>query len=167
MAIATSDSVAQAGYDFDFVDPLPDRLICKICYLPSYDPYLSVCCGHLFCKSCQENVRNSPAISKACPVCRDEEFVTFPNKAIDREIKSLQLYCTNKVTGCAWQGELNDINNHLGNSDGCRFVEVKCSNKCGKMIQRRHLTSHIETQCPRRKVNCEHCHDMGEHQYID
>ena len=54
-------------------------LICKICYLPSRDPYLSVCCGHDFCKSCLDNVK-AAAITNACPVCRDEEFVSFLNK---------------------------------------------------------------------------------------
>ena len=35
------------------------------------------------------------------------------------------------------------------------------------MIQRRYLTSHVETECPRRKVNCQYCHDTGEHQFIE
>ena len=155
------------GYDYEFVSLPPDRLVCKICHLPSRDPYLSVCCGHIFCKSCLDNVKKATAITNACPVCRDEEFETFPNKAVDREVKSLHIYCTNKEKGCEWQGELNDINNHLGNSDGCQFEEVKCSNECGKMIQRRYLISHVETECPCRKVNCQYCHDTGEHQFIE
>ena len=72
-----------------------------------------------------------------------------------------------RIKGCEWQGELNDISNHLGNSDGCQFEEVKCSNECGKMIERRYLTSHVETECPRHKVNCQYCHDTGEHQFIE
>ena len=35
------------------------------------------------------------------------------------------------------------------------------------MIERRYLTSHVETECPRRKVNCQYCHDTGEHQFIE
>ena len=165
MAIATP--IYNGGYDYNFVDTPHDRFICRICHLPSRDPYLSVCCGHLFCKSCLDNVRKAAAISNACPICRDKEFVTFPNKAVDREIRSFLLYCTNKEKGCKWQGELNDINNHLGNSDGCQFEEVKCSNECGKIIERRYLTSHVETECPNRKVNCQYCHDTGEHQFIE
>ena len=163
--VATPNNIG--GYDYDLVSKPPDRLVCKICHLPSRDPYLSVCCGHLFCKSCLDNVRKAAAFTNACPVCRDEEFVTFPNKAVDREVKELHIYCTNKEKGCEWQGELNYINNHLGNSDGCQFEEVKCSNECGKMIQRQYLTSHVETECPRRKVNCQYCHDTGEHQFIE
>ena len=155
------------GYDCSFIDTPHDRFICKICHLPSRDPYLSVCCGHVFCKSCLDNVKKAAAITNACPVCRDEIFTTFPNKQAAREIKSFHIYCTNKEKGCKWHGELNDIKNHLGNGDGCQFEEVKCSNQCGKMIQRRYLTSHVETECPRRKVNCQYCHDTGEHQFID
>ena len=153
------------GYDNNFVNTPHDRFICIICHLPSRHPYLSVCCGHLFCKSCLDNFIIASA--NVCPICRDENFKTFPNKAIDREVKGLHIYCTNKEKGCEWQGELNDFNIHLGNSDGCQFEEVKCSNECGKMIERWYLTNHVETECPRHKVNCKYCHDTGEHQFIE
>ena len=155
------------GYDYSFTYAPPDRLVCKLCLFPSRVPYLSACCGHLFCKYCLHYMKNTSAIIYGCPICRDTEFVTLPNKQAEREIKSLRVYCTNKEKGCEWQGELNDIDNHLRNSDGCQFEEVKCSNECGKMIERQYLTSHVETECPRRKVNCQYCHDTGEHQFIE
>ena len=155
------------GYDYGFVSTAPDRLICKICHLPSRDPYLSVCCGHVFCKSCLDNIKKAAAVTNACPVCRDEEFVTFPNKQANREVKSLHIYCTNREKGCGWEGKLNDINNHIGNSNGCQFEGVKCSNECGKMIQRQYLSNHVETECPRREVNCQYCHDTGEYEFIE
>ena len=126
-----------------------------------------MCCGHVFCKSCLDNVKKASAITNACPVCRDEEFVTFPNRQLDREIRSLHIYCTNKEKDCKWQGELNNINNHLGNSDGCQFEGVKCSNECGKMIERQCLSCHLEMLCPHRKVYCQYCHYTGEHQFIE
>ena len=131
-----------------------------------------MCCGHLFCKSCLDNssaTHSISAITDICPICRNEEFKSFPNKAIEREVRGLHIYCTNKEKGCEWQGEMNDVNYHLGNSSDCQFEEVKCSNDCGKMIERRYLTSssHVETECPRRKVNCQYCHDTGEHQFIE
>ena len=125
------------------------------------------CCeGQTICKSCLDQWQKT-AGSMKCPVCRKEEGGFYPNFPIKREIKSLHIYCTNKEKGCEWQGELNDISNHLGNSDGCQFEEVKCSNECGKMIQRQYLTSHVKTECPRRKVNCQYCHDTREHQFIE
>ena len=152
------------GYDYDFTVTLPDRLMCKVCHFPSRDPCLSVCCGHTFCMQCSDATRSA---TKACPICRDGIFPVVRNKQSEREIKSFYIFCSNKEKGCEWQGELNDINNHLGYSDGCQFQEVKCSNECGKMIQRRYLTSHVETECPRRKVNCQYCHDTGEHLFIE
>ena len=156
------------GYDHSFVNSLHDRFICRICHFPSREPYLTDCCGTIFCKSCLEECsRQATVLSTACPICRKKHFRSMINKQVDREIKSLHIYCTNKEKGCEWQGELNDINNHLGNSDGCQFEEVKCSNECGEMIQRQYLTSHVETECPRRKVNCQYCHDTEEHQFIE
>ena len=165
MAIATPNNIE--GYDYNFVDTPHDRYICRKCGLPSRDPYLSKCCGHVFCKFCLDDVKKVFANNNACPICRDEEFVTFPNKQSDREIRKLHIYCTNKEKGCKWQGKLNDINNHLGNSDGCQFERVKCSNECGKMIERQHLISHVKTKCPRRKVNCHYCHHTVEYQFIE
>ncbi|XP_065901399.1 TNF receptor-associated factor 4-like [Dysidea avara] len=155
------------GYDYKYVDSPPDRLVCNICHLPSRDPYLTTCCGHVFCKSCLDYFKKSTVLSNVCPVCRAEEYVVYINKQLDREVKSLHVMCTNKERGCEWQGELNDINNHLGNSDGCQFEDVKCSNECGKMLQRQYLTSHIETECAYRKVDCQYCHITGEHQFIE
>ena len=72
------------GYDYDLVSKPPDRLVCKICHLPSRDPYLSVCCGHLFCKSCLDNVKKAVLTSNACPVCLDEELRTRRSKLIEK-----------------------------------------------------------------------------------
>ena len=166
MAIATPTEYG--GYEYQFVNPVPDSCECKICHLPSRNAYMTgQCCrGLTICKSCLDEWQKKAGNTK-CPICRKEEGGFHPNYPIEREIKSLHIYCTNKEKGCKWKGELNDINNHLGNSKGCRLEEVKCSNECGKMIQRQYLTSHVETECPRRKINCQYCHDTGEHQFIE
>ncbi|XP_065902221.1 TNF receptor-associated factor 4-like [Dysidea avara] len=167
MAITISRPGEVGGYDYKFINSPPDRLICNICHLPSRDPYLTTCCGHVFCKSCLDDSKKSIAVSNVCPVCREEEFVAYINKQADREIRSLHVMCTYQERGCEWQGELNDIGNHLGNSDGCQFEDVMCSNESGKMLQQQYLTSHVETECPLRKVNCQYCHITGEHWFIE
>ena len=166
MAIATPTEYG--GYEYKFVNPVPDRCVCNICHLPSRDAYMTgQCCeGQTICKSCLDQWQKTTGNVK-CPVCREEESSFSQNFPIKREIKSLHIYCTNKRKGCKWKGELNNINDHLGNSDGCQFEEVRCSNECGKMIQRRYLTSHVETECPHCKVNCQYCNDTGEHQFIE
>ena len=113
------------------------------------------------------SIKLLPSLLNACPICRDEEFKTFRNKAIDREIKGFHIHCTNREKGCKWQGELNDISNHLTSNVSCWFEELQCSNECGKMIERQYLTDHVETECSRHTVNYLHCHDTGEHQFIE
>ena len=166
MAIATTPNDV-GGYEYQFVDTPSDMFVCKICQYPSREPHLSGCCGHTFCKSCLEAAKRPTTITKACPICRDEEYTTMPNKQVDRAIRSLRVFCTNKEKGCEWQGEVNDIINHLENSNGCQFEDVTCSNDCGKCLQRQYLTGHVEDECVRRKVDCQYCHITGEHQFIE
>jgi len=142
-----------------FVDGLPQEiLICKICLFASCDPYLSVCCGHVFCKSCIDKAEQNTAIIKACPICRSQEFTTVINKQVDRLVKSLCIFCINKEKGCKWQGELNDINNHLHSSEGCQFEDVQCTSKCGKVLQRQQLKDHLNSDCPHCETSCVYCH---------
>ena len=121
----------KGGYDYQFVDTPSDVLLCKICHFPSRAPHLSVCCGHTFCKSCLDGMKQatyrlggfhtsfkdslrSPAPRVQCPMCRSEDFSTVANKQNERVIKSLRVFCTNKDKGCDWQGEINNITGHLG-----------------------------------------------------
>ena len=97
----------------------------------SRDPYLSECCGHVFCKSCVERVKRRTAAA-ICPMCRSEDFKVFVNKQLDRITKGLCVSCTNKDKGCEWQGEMNGIDAHLGSSDGCPFQSIRCVNNVVK-----------------------------------
>ena len=161
-------SVDRGGYDYQFVDTPSDVLLCKICHFPSKEPHLSVCCGHTFCKSCLDGIKQSKPFQLvvACPMCRCEGFNTVPNKQNERVIKNLHVFCTNKDKGCDWQGEVNHITSHLGNSSGCQFEEVKCSNDCGLMLQRQHLSNHVDNECPCREVHCQYCSMVGQYQFV-
>ncbi|XP_065883094.1 TNF receptor-associated factor 4-like [Dysidea avara] len=165
MATPTQDP---GGYDECrlVVNPPHDRYVCKMCHRLCKEPYLSVCCGHNCCKSCVAEFLEPAIVLLPCPMCGDTVAVV-PNKQADREIKSFQAICTNKEIGCEWQGELSDITDHLGNSDGCQFEEVDCTLECGVMIQRRYLTNHVENKCPRRIVDCQHCCITGEYDVIE
>ena len=117
-----NDKGGGGGYDYNFVKQPLDMFACKICHLPSRDPYLSMCCGHTFCKSCLDNAREAIAIfpqwghhrvCNVCPMCRTEDFNTVPNKQICREVMNLHIFCINKEKVCTWQGEINNISPHL------------------------------------------------------
>jgi len=154
------------GYEYKFVTTPPDWLICTICQYPSREPYLSNCCGNTFCKSCLEGVKKATTVTKACPICRNEKFVTVDNKQADRVIRGHHVFCTNKEKGCAWKGELNDIVYHLENNKGCQFEEVTCPNGCGRQVQRPSLAGHVENECAHRKICCQYCGIKEDHQFI-
>ena len=164
-------SVDRGGYDYQFVDTPSDVLLCKICHFPSKEPHLSVCCGHTFCKSCLDGIKQRKPFRLfpevvACPMCRCESFNSVANKQNERAIKNLHVFCTNKDKGCDWQGEVNHITSHLGNSSGCQFEEIKCSNDCGLVLQRQHLSNHVDNECPCREVHCKYCSMVGQYQFI-
>ncbi|XP_065904792.1 TNF receptor-associated factor 4-like [Dysidea avara] len=152
------------GFDYDFVDTPLENSLCKICCYPSREAQLSLCCGHTFCKSCLDGTKKSKFTSKLCPMCCSGEFTSVHNKQVDRLVKSLLVFCSNKEKGCEWQGEVNDINKHLGS---CHFEDLSCTNDCGVHVQRQNLTKHIETECVRRKVDCQYCHITEEYQSIE
>ena len=157
MAATASPNGSRHGYDYQFLKTPPDTLICTICLLPSKKPCLSECCGHTFCKPCLEG---SKKVIDTCPVCRSEDFKTIFNKQADRVIRSLHVFCTNKERGCKWYGEVNYITHHLAD---CLHEVVCCPNDCGDSLQRLNLTMHVEMECPRHRVNCQYCNDVGEY----
>ena len=153
---------SHGGYDYQFVNTPMDHVICVICHLPSRDPHITGCCGYIFCKSCLENVK-----ATSCPMCKDEQFETFFNKQVHREVQDVRVYCTNKEKGCKWTGEVRDIGLHLENTDGCRFEEVTCPNDCKKLMQRRLLSNHIKFKCLYRKVKCRYCSNNVKRLFVD
>ena len=164
------------GYDFEFVQgmdgTIEDIFMCQICLHPSRDPQLSVCCGHTFCKSCLDSTKKHSRTTRSskvpCPSCRSKNFEVVPNKQVNRKIRSLHVFCTNKEKGCEWQGELNNLDVHLNksNDDGCKYEGVECIYGCGETLQRQYLTMHMETECPHRKINCQYCNLSEIHCFI-
>ena len=142
------------GYDYPLISPPPDTLVCKICRLPSRNPHMTLCCGHVFCMSCISKVEGN-----TCCICRATkrgQYKLYKNKQVERDVWSLQIYCPNKEKGCEWQGELKSvIESHLkpGGIDGCQYGQIKCSNGCGKMILRCHMRAH-RNRCPLETIQC-------------
>ena len=153
---------SRGGYEYQFVETPPDMFVCKICHHPSREPYLSVCCGHTFCKSCLDGAM----LCFSCPMCREQPFTTVPNKQNERAIKSRHVFCINREKGCHWQGELSAVSDHLENSTGCQFEDVICPNQCGTTFERWYLQDHTRT-CPRRTTDCQYCGIAGEYQLIE
>lgn len=163
------------GYRYEFVSEPPDYVRCTICRLPSRDPYLTDCCGNVFCQSCLQTSMQEKAAAKssstangpACPNPRcpnPRGFKMFRNKQIERTVNELKVFCTNKSKGCGWQDKVGEITVHL--SRNCQFEDIECPNKCGQMVQRQHLSRHLSNECPSRTVKCKYCRTEGQHAFI-
>ena len=95
-----------------------------------------------------------------CPLCRSEEFVTYPNLSIDREIQQLMVYCPDKdSTGCNWTGKLKDVDKHYSEGKEC---ETECD-KCKATVKHKLLHSHVTTECP---CYCPYCDITAEREVI-
>jgi len=151
----------QGGYEYDFVDVPPDRMMCKICQYPCRDAHLTNCCGAHFCASCLKQTRKGSAVNKSCPMCRVEKFKVFPNKQLDREIKGLMVRCSNRKTGCVWQGEMNGFTKHV--DDECQFVDVDCPSGCVAKLKRQCVQDHLANDCP---CYCKYCDTSGHSDWI-
>ena len=145
------------SYDYNYVEPPPDRLMCKICQLPCREAQKSECCGHVFCKRDLEKMKVATAVSYACPICRIESFKTHPDPGVDREVKGLKVYCQNNEvgSGCNWTGEVNQIDEHL------RKCEVACV-CCKEVMHYSAMTNHIN-DCP---CLCQYCDTVAERDVI-
>ncbi|XP_031571408.1 TNF receptor-associated factor 5-like [Actinia tenebrosa] len=99
-----------SGYDYEFVDKVPEEYVCNICFFAMWKP-VQTKCGHRFCKDClkEANKRKKP---QQCPEDRQElrKQDVFDDKATERQILSLKIKCPNN--GCQWLGELGDLKDH-------------------------------------------------------
>jgi len=156
-------ALAGGGYEYDFEQDPPDRLVCAICHLPCRDPQLSTCCGTNFCKADIERFMKAiSTVTKVCPVCR-KKFEWCINHQASREINALRAYCPNKSAGCEWIGKVKEVTTHRENDNGCLFEMLECPHGCGLEHQRQNLPSHIEAHCP---CYCEHCDTTADKKVI-
>lgn len=147
------------GYEYSFVESLPDELVCKICQYPVRDPLLSECCGQNFCKSCLDIYTDSNA--SFCPFCRRNHFNAFHDKRTERAVLSYHVSCCGE--GCKWKGELRRAKEH---EEQCGYVYVKCSNGCKELVKRSNLQEHCNKTCSLRQVVCQFCSTRGTAEFI-
>ncbi|PFX28661.1 TNF receptor-associated factor 3-like [Stylophora pistillata] len=141
------------GYKDEFVNPVNEDMQCGICHLPMKEPMITRC-GHHFCQECIKEHLQREEPHGFCPVDReavDQYKDIFPNKDKERKILALAVRCGNE--GCQWADELRLKEIHLGD---CPFKVIPCP-LCKVTMVRRDLDAHSSTQCPWRKLRCDHC----------
>ena len=82
--VAANSNTAETneGYDYEFVDPVPDDYTCPICTLVQRDAHQVTCCGKIYCKTCLEQLKKK-ANKFECPNCRSSlagDYKFFPDK---------------------------------------------------------------------------------------
>ena len=155
--MAASQVKSIGGYRCEFIDPVSDDFICKVCNCVAREPNLTVCCGQHYCQSCITKIVED---GKPCPnsECGEATFNAFLNKNCKRKILALRVHCTMKDRGCQWTGKVEHLDDHLDvNSGDCQYVDVECPEKCGQQVQKHQLVTHIANECPKRDFTCMHC----------
>ena len=166
-----NESYYSGGYRVNFVDDVPDSLLCVFCHFPSRDPQLSTCCGYNMCRSCLDGHKQLVTMAQkilSCPKCCYYDFKVYPNKMSDREIHNLVVLCSNGENGCKWRGKLIDLNGQFGHLENtCQFEIVECPKGCKALLQRRDMAVHVKSECSRLVINCPHCLVRGEKHFIE
>ena len=165
------------GYDLHLVEQGDyETYKCPICHLIVRDAHQLNCCGKIFCRNClMKHVKSVQTISYYrgivkinCPCCRKKlEFKKegqgyFQDTKSNQEIQSLKVYCTHKVAGCKWTGELRQESEH---SDSCQYKTIRCS-KCNQKMLKLNLQSHTSNECPMRIYKCHLCGEQDTYKSI-
>ena len=155
--MAASQVKSVGGYRCEFIDPVSDDFICKVCNCVAREPNLTSCCGQHYCQSCIVKIIED---GKPCPnpECGEATFNTFLDKNYHRKILSLRVHCTVKDRGCQWIGKVEQLDTHMDvNSGDCQYVDIECPEKCGQQVQKHQLATHIVNECLKRDFTCMYC----------
>ena len=153
----------RSGYDCEFAKPPPStfQTDCPVCLLVLKEPCLISCCGYKFCRECIERIEKD---KKPCALCSEPQFTFMRERALERSLKDLEVWCSYRKEGCEWKGKLGKLEKHLNRDpfpenqlNGCQFVAVECKHKCGDWFQRCHITIHGTQQCKKRPYSCDYC----------
>ncbi|XP_074642412.1 TNF receptor-associated factor 4-like [Tubulanus polymorphus] len=136
-----------------FVKPLDKKYECPVCCQVLRYPVQFEECGHRCCSSClPELLRVAPR----CPIdqVHVERDKICVDKAFQKETDNLAVQCSNQSQGCEWEGCLKDLGGHV---EECGYSMTSCPNQCGVDFQKRFLDKHMESDCPKRPVECDFC----------
>jgi len=141
------------GYEYEFVDEVPDDWECLVCQLPLKDPVQIEKCGHRLCEICVATILRSP--TPQCPADREpiSRERIFSDVACHRKILDAQVKCPNNA--CSWTGELRDVKKH---GEQCPYETVQCINTgCDEKVLRKDVFTHVETACLWSVMQCAFC----------
>jgi len=140
------------------VKKLKSEMQCPVCdQIPTSIPIPACSMGHIVCKQCKEKILTFRIIDQIttdssssrtlssdipCPICRSplENTSYVAGKVISL---FLDIPCSNKNSGCSFEGSLEDIKTH---SKDCMFNMVFCF-VCEENCTRKDFPSHNNKDC--------------------
>ncbi|KAH9364264.1 hypothetical protein HPB48_022948 [Haemaphysalis longicornis] len=126
----------------EFVDKIPDELVCSICGVVSAFPK-RLPCRHVFCPTCYGEITERERI---CPVDRGS-FLGEMVETVDSSrvgIKELRIRCPNSPRGCTFVGPLSKLHEHF--LEQCRLAEVHCA-RCRMALPQKTAVNHYLWEC--------------------
>jgi len=147
---------AFGGYDFEFIEDLPEDLTCTLCHYALKNPVQIEVCGHTFCEDCFNQSKDHAAKNSTdfcCPIDRQVIDIArvFKNKADERKVLNLTVKCRYFVDECDWIGELRDVSEHETNCLKNKSVRDKTSEV--DMIQLLNRMTELESKLQTNEEN--------------
>ena len=161
------------GHDCEFTSTVPTIYYCSICKKVIRDPQRVSCCEEEYCKAC---IEQSLRDNRRCPnqECgnNSDDIVISEARRTKRQIDKLRCYCSNQREGCEWEGELQELNDHLNENptnenqlNGCGFTTVHCR-WCQEILPRNEIGVHQENICQLRPFTCQYCNHQDTYQRV-
>ena len=153
------------GYEYEFVDQVPEDFFCKLCKHVAREPNITTCCGEILCKTCIDAITQD---KKPCPSCESNDIKALGLQVkYQRKILALEVRCTKKDHGCEWTGQLQHLNAHLDVTTGdCQYVDVECPKKCVQKVQKCNVDTHLANECSNRDYRCPHCNFANKYHVV-
>ena len=152
------------GYEYEFVDQVPEDYFCKLCKHVAREPNITTCCGEILCKACIDATVQD---KKPCPSCQETELTSVKHVKYQRNILALEVRCSMKARGCEWTGQLQHLDAHLDVATGdCQYVDVECPKKCVQKVQKRNVDTHLANECTNRDYRCPHCNFENKYHVV-
>ena len=148
-------SLPAAEDEYDFIEKPSEDFYCPVTLDLLREPHQMLCCGNHLSPEAVTRLQGQP-----CPVCKETNLNTVPDKFFKRKVNELKVRCPNKSLGCEWVGELCSLDRHLSQNSvegECQFVTVACPHSCCDSFQRRQLKGHKANVCPNRPFTCQYC----------
>ena len=143
MEVQNDDDLSKlknTGYKVCLCEDVNDALLCPFCKLLMRNP-VQTFRGELACEYCYVQAQTKD--TGKCPI--DGEPIqpnqVFQDKYKTREILQLRCFCSNKNSGCKWQGVLSLVKDHEW---GCKYKTVNCYMCKKDKIQLSDVNSHLD-----------------------